>query len=144
MVRKLVICTVMATTLLFPAACGSGGTGTVTSSTAPAPAVVALSESANNSTVELNVGDSLIIELAGNPSTGYQWQETEGDPALLEQVGDPEFVADDPAAMGSPGRVTLRFRAVGSGRAHLQLAYQRPFEPGVPPEQSFGVEVTVR
>lgn len=142
MFRKLVICTVMAATLLFPAACGSGETGTVTSSAAPA--TVALSESANNSTVELNAGDSLIIDLAGNPSTGYQWQVTESDPALLEQMGDPEFVADDPAAMGSPGRVTLRFRAVGSGRAHLQLAYQRPFEPGVSPEQSFGVEVTVR
>lgn len=91
----------------------------------------------------MNTGDILVVELKGNPTTGYQWQQVGDDPAVLRQAGEPEFTPDS-SAVGSPGKVILRFEAMGPGQMLLKLAYQRSFEPQVPAQQTFEINVTVK
>ena len=102
-----------------------------------------LTEADNGRLIELNVGDTLEITLPGNPTTGFQWEVSAIDSAILRQVGEPEF---EPLsnAVGSGGNVTLRFEAVGTGQTVLKLVHHRPFEENVPPTQTFEVTVTVR
>lgn len=109
----------------------------------PAMSVKRLTEADTNSSIELRVGDKLELTLPGNPTTGFQWEVGAGDTAILQPSGEPEF---EPAssAIGSGGKVTLRFDAVGTGQMELKLVYQRPFEKDAPPEQTFEVTVTVK
>jgi inhibitor of cysteine peptidase len=104
---------------------------------------VAVGEKDANSTVSLRVGDALEVILQGNPTTGYQWERASGEDTILKQVGDPEFNPDS-SALGSGGKVTLRFEAGAAGQTVLRLIYHRSFEPDVPPLKTFEVTVTVK
>jgi inhibitor of cysteine peptidase len=104
---------------------------------------VAVGEKDANSTVSLRVGDTLEVVLEGNPTTGYQWERETADDSIVKQVGDPEFNPDT-SALGSGGKVTLRFEAVGAGQTVLRLIYHRVFEPDVPPLKTFEVTVMVK
>lgn len=114
------------------AACGS-----------PSPKTITVTEKDNKSTVDLNKGDTLKATLVGNPTTGYQWQRVPGDNKVIRQVGEPKFKSDS-SAIGSPGKVTLQFKAVKPGKVTLQLIYNRSFEPKEPPAKTFNIKVVVK
>lgn len=116
--------------LLVLAACSSGSE-------------VKLDESDDGNQVEISGGQTLVVSLEGNPTTGYTWQVHEVDEKVLRQVGDPQFEADSDA-IGAGGVQTLRFETVTSGSTPLKLVYARPWEQGVEPEKTFSVQVTVR
>lgn len=116
--------------LLALAACGSGSE-------------VKLEEGDDGSQVELAGGQTLVVRLEGNPTTGYTWETAEIDQKVLRQVGEPQFEADSDAA-GSAGVQTLRFETVTSGSTTLKLVYARPWEEGLPPQETFTVQVKVR
>jgi inhibitor of cysteine peptidase len=141
MLRKISLCAVLVMISVILASCGSSGTETTSDTNDTA--TVTVTEKDNNSSVDLSVGDILVVELKGNPSTGFQWQQIEPDAAIVRQMGEPEFKPDS-SALGSPGKVDLRFEAVGSGEMELQLAYQRPFEPQTPAANTFNINVTVK
>ncbi len=109
----------------------------------PAAATRRLTESDAGGSIALRVGDKLEVVLSGNPTTGYQWEIGAGDAAILRPSGEPLFVADS-SAVGSGGKFTFSFEAVGAGQTGLKLIYHRPFEKGVPPLQTFQVTVTVK
>jgi inhibitor of cysteine peptidase len=107
-----------------------------------APSSLKLTEADNGSTVELALGDTMEVVLDGNPTTGFTWESVAPDTAVLQQVGEPEFVAET-ELLGSGGKFTFRFQAVGSGQTVLQLIYHRPWETDVAPERTFEVTVIV-
>ncbi|MFN2271354.1 MAG: C1 family peptidase [Anaerolineae bacterium] len=93
--------------------------------------VVTLDEMDDGTPVDLRGDQTLVIDLEGNLSTGYQWQVAAADDAILKQVGQFEFRQYADVA-GSAGRQILRFRAVGEGQTDLALVYRRPWEDAAP------------
>jgi predicted secreted protein len=55
--------------------------------TACGTAAVKLDEEHNGGSVEVNSGDKITITLEGNPTTGYSWELSELDQAVVELVG---------------------------------------------------------
>lgn len=104
---------------------------------------ITLGEADAGRTVELSHGDTLVVALAGNITTGYNWEALPQDPALVQQVGEPQ-VTPDSTAVGAGGKIALTFRAVKSGRAGLTLVYRRAWEKDVPPLKTFSISVVVR
>jgi len=109
----------------------------------PTTKQVNLSEKDAGRTVQLPVGGTLEVVLAGNPTTGYLWEVAGGDTTVIQQAGEAQFKPDT-SALGSPGKVTLRFTGVAAGQTVLKLIYYRPFEKNVPPEKTFEVTVVVK
>jgi inhibitor of cysteine peptidase len=111
----------------------------------PAPGVTPkkLTEADTGSQVELRVGDSFEVMLAGNPTTGYQWEVSELDTSIVKQVGEAAY---EPAssATGAGGHFTYQFQAVNAGQTPLRLVYRRPFETDTPPVQTFDIQVVVK
>ncbi len=116
--------------LLFTAGCGRRA--------------ISLDSAASGRTVELTVGQRLVITLPANPSTGYTWEVREGAAPVLEPLGDPTFTSDNPNLVGSGGTLRLVFRAAQPGATTLVLVYHRPWETDVEPLDTFQVTVTVR
>lgn len=139
--RIIFLYAALAVAPLFLASCGATGTNTATVS--PGSNMVTVTGKDDNTTAELNRGDILTVELAANPTTGYQWRQAGGDPAILRQTGEPEFTPDT-SAIGSPGKVDLRFEAAGPGQMKLQLEYRRSFEPETPAAKTFTINVAVK
>ena len=85
-----------------------------------------VSQSQNGGTVALAKGETLAVELAGNPTTGYEWTIAQLDAAFLRLV-DSSYSADS-SAIGSGGAYTFRFEALQAGATTLGLVYRRPWE----------------
>ena len=96
--------------------------------------------------VELAAGQVLEVTLESNPTTGYSWEVSEVDEAVLAQVGEAEFQEapkEDEQMVGVGGTETFRFTS-SAGETTLTLVYHRPWEKDVEPLETFTVEVVVR
>ncbi len=101
---------------------------------------VTVDESQNGSTIEMSNGDTLELKLLGNPTTGFNWQTTEVDAAILTQDGDPKFEPET-ELIGSKGVVIIKYKAVGTGTTPLTLEY-KPVAGG-DVERTFSITVVV-
>jgi inhibitor of cysteine peptidase len=99
----------------------------------------------NNGQIAAKSGDTLILTLDSNPTTGYSWQVMEIDNAVLVQNGDPEYKqsAGSEGLVGAGGTETFHFNVVGTETTTLELGYMRPWE-SVPPIETFTIEVVVQ
>jgi len=99
--------------------------------------VDALTEENNGSSNTVSVGDTIVIALAGQPSTGYHWQPIQVPPQLKELVNF--VVPNDSGLIGGPETEVYVFQAQSSGSGPLALLYE--FQGQV--ANSFSVDVTV-
>ena len=104
---------------------------------------VTITEADAGKTITLNKGDTLIVQLDGNITTGFNWIPAAQDPVLFEQVGEPE-VTPQSDLVGAPGKIVQQFKAVASGQTTLHLDYKRSWETDVTPERTYEVIVVVK
>jgi inhibitor of cysteine peptidase len=98
----------------------------------------------NGREMQLKKGQTLVVTLEGNPTTGYSWEVAETlDEQVLRLTGEPEFKAES-EALGAGGVQTLRFEAVNAGQITLKLVYHRPWEKGVEPLETYSLQIMVR
>ena len=80
--------------------------------------------------VALTVGGRATIELAANPTTGYQWElATEPDTTIVSVVSD-EYTAAEAAdgMVGTGGIQKVVLQGVAAGTTTIELRYVRPWE----------------
>ncbi len=83
--------------------------------------------------VHMKVGDTLVVTLHGNASTGYQWKaEGMEEEAVLKQDGEPEIMAPKSDLAGAPGKTKFTFVAEEEGTEELGFWYMPPGEGGEP------------
>jgi inhibitor of cysteine peptidase len=90
--------------------------------------------------IRVPIGTVLDVALPGNPTTGFIWQRSPGDPGGIETVGAARFEPSG-SAMGQGGLVHVQFRVTKVGATVLWLVYRRPFEKDVPPAKTFSVTI---
>ncbi|MCF8142608.1 MAG: protease inhibitor I42 family protein [Deltaproteobacteria bacterium] len=115
----------------------------IVSFSASAPVSVKLAEKDLGRTVELGIGETLEVELRGNPTTGYVWDIASLDMKILKQIGETEFTPDR-KGRGVGGKVIMRFKAQGAGETLLKLIYHRRFEKERPPTKTFEATIIVK
>ncbi len=109
------------------------------------PAFRELDAGNNGETIEVKTGDTISLELEGNPSTGYLW--TFGAPldeSLIIQTGE-SIAKTDPSSkrVGAPVKQYKNFKAIAPGRTGIKLDYRRPWERGVKPVKTFEVLIVI-
>jgi predicted secreted protein len=101
-----------------------------------------IDETADGTIQTVDLGNVLIVELRGNPTTGYEWQRTDSlNHAVLEPLGY-AYIPDRPEIVGSGGLWRFRFKAVHTGSTPLGFEYRRSWEEE--PIESFSAIVIVR
>ena len=117
------------------AGCGGGEPAAQSS-----PATVKVAPTAPTGTsVDAKVGDTVVVSLDANATTGYEWQFTAGDTFTIESskyVPDPN--PDNLAGKGGTQVVTLKVTKAGT--SDLTGQYVRPWET---PSPSPAADVTV-
>ena len=114
---------------------------TPTTAAAAPSAGLTVTEADNGQTVQVAAGGTVVVELPGNPTTGYIWQVTANDESILLPTGY-EFTPDSDA-MGAGGMEQFKFNAMAPGTVELALANSRPWETDTPPAETFAVTVEV-
>ena len=105
------------------------------------PEPVTVGADQNGGSVEVQAGGKLFVDLPGNPTTGYIWQVTNVDDALLNPT-DYAFQPDSDLT-GAGGVEHFEFDAVAPGEVKLELAQSRPWETDAEPSATFSVTVTI-
>lgn len=105
------------------------------------PQQVVIDEDASGTTIRLHQRDTLVVELAGNGSTGYRWQVKDFvEPwEVLRQDGEPDY--DASGQIGGGGTYTFTFDVVGRGVNVLRMDYRQPGDEGLV-ARSFEATVT--
>lgn len=140
--RSGIALTVLILIVALVAIASTGCGSTAGASTGP----LKLSEADDGKAFTVEVGDTVEVVIAGNPTTGFEWMAAIGDKdsALIEQIGEAEYVPDatDADVVGAGGTYTLTFKTLAEGEALLRLVYARSWE-SVSPEKTFEVTLTV-
>ncbi len=97
--------------------------------------------SGNGRTIRAHVGDTLVVRLPGNPTTGYRWSVAR-IPKSLRLLGS-VYVPSPPRRIGQGGTFVFRFKTT-SGSGSLRLVYRRPWEESTPPLRTFVLAVRTR
>jgi len=106
------------------------------------PKQYSVTETDQGKTFRLQTGDSMVLVLDSNPSTGYSWVVKSVDNPVLKLDGEPVFKSDS-SRLGATGKTTITFTTVHTGSQTLTLLYQRPFEKDIDPLKTFIVNVVV-
>lgn len=96
----------------------------------------------NGRQINLYSGQTLVVSLEAQPSTGYTWEVIELDELILRQEGDPKFQPTS-SGIGAPGVQIFRFETVSAGETDLTMIYHQPWVEGVEPLETFSVHITV-
>ena len=86
-----------------------------------------------------NSGDTFVIELEGNPTTGYEWQ-LEFDPDMLELLD--QAITPASSNIGASAAQRFELRASHSGDATIRAVYKRRWQNKSIDQQTFDVKVT--
>ena len=102
-----------------------------------------LGDSDNGRTLTVAPATVITVMLEGNPTTGYSWESSISDPAVLKQTNAAEFKPLS-GAIGAGGTFTFQFQAQSAGKTDVTLLYRRSWETGVAPLKTYHVTVEVR
>jgi len=105
---------------------------------------VKLDASTNGGRIEVARGQTVVVSLESNPTTGYSWELSKLDQDVLRQVGDSTYQSSHPHRLGSGGLQTFHFEAGNAGTTTLVLIYRRPWEKSLDPADTYTVEIGVR
>ena len=98
----------------------------------------------SGSSIELRVGQELQVKLRYTAGTGYVWEASDNDGTVLQQIGTPRNIPDEPGVIGGTGTQVDTFKAAGTGTVELKMVYRRPWETDVAPAKTFQVSVSVK
>jgi inhibitor of cysteine peptidase len=131
----LALMTLLAAAAITGVACAaSADTGT--------PKIFNVNESGKQ--VTLSPGDSLVVTLDSNATTGFSWSVAGiSDEDVVDEVSN-EYQAPDSELMGAGGQEIWTFEARDEGSSTIEMQYSRPWETGVEPAETFNVTVVVK
>ena len=94
--------------------------------------------------IRMQSGDSLVISMCSNGTTGFQWEQPAyiSDASILKQTHH-KFIPSENNNMGAPGKVELVFNALKNGTSSVKLLYSRLWEGGEKGEWSLTIAVIV-
>jgi inhibitor of cysteine peptidase len=87
----------------------------------------AFSESDNGSSVTIPSGESFVVRLNENATTGYRWTLDPSVPQSLTLVSE-QHHAPAQGGIGAGGTAQFEFAVVAAGNARLALSYKRAWE----------------
>ena len=109
------------------------------------PEHLSLTESDSGRTFDLRVGDTLLVALRGNRTTGYGWypRHGAGDVQIIAEKGDRYEAGLSPSGTletGTGGTHYFAYRVIGPGVCGIALDYKRSWD-NQEPEKTFEVMI---
>ncbi|PLX13199.1 MAG: hypothetical protein C0598_04235 [Marinilabiliales bacterium] len=93
--------------------------------------------------ITLVKGQVLKITLPANASTGNIWRKTAYNDSIIYRYGKSNYMLADENAVGSPGTLTVRFKALNSGKTKLFMEYGSRFDEHEKALKEFSLDITV-
>ena len=98
-------------------------------------------------TISAAVGDTVIIELEANPTTGFSWDVKPAAKDAILVLKSKKFLTlsqlnpEIQPALGQGGVTTFTYQVANTGKAAISLSYRRPWEKEAKPAKVFNVTI---
>ena len=104
-----------------------------------------LTEKNNGDSLNLKINDTVEIKLESNPTTGYSWFLSDNVDETIVSVTSPEFMESkkDEDLVGAGGYEIFTVKAIAKGKIDIILYYERPWEEGVEPLETFEITISI-
>jgi predicted secreted protein len=83
---------------------------------------VRIGAESDNSTINLNTFDTLVISLSSNQTTGYSWQIVKIDTSMVKEIKR-NYQENQPAKPGSGGTDNIFLGLVSAGNTEIKMNY---------------------
>ena len=88
--------------------------------------------------ISARVGETFVVELEGNPTTGYQWELSEGDDKFRLVEKD---YAQPGSGIGAATRERFAIKAIEPGSTTLTFKHKRSWESEVLDTKTFRLHI---
>jgi inhibitor of cysteine peptidase len=105
---------------------------------------IKLTKNDNGKTVEAQVGESVLIELPENPTTGYVWTIDVKEGTGTAHLSNTGYTSANDLGIGSGGMRTFLVNVRSSGIAPIEMKLRRQWEPEGAAIDSFNVVIKAR
>ena len=107
---------------------------------------VTINEADSGNLIEMSVGQTLILNLGSNPTTGYDWSYAGHSNSIITEQGKPAYTANQigKGLVGGGGIVRWTFLAIKPGSESLKLEYKRPWEKDIEPVRTVFYHVKIK
>ncbi len=105
--------------------------------------MITLTQADRGKAVTLQPGQTLVMDLPENPTTGFRWAIARNDDATLA-LRDSNYAPAAGAGIGGGGRRTFTFVAQQPGSVNLQLKLWREWEGDSSVTERFEATIDVR
>jgi predicted secreted protein len=109
----------------------------------PKPKTIIVEPSLGIYSIDLNVGDTLLLSLKSNPSTAYAWRPMLHSDRILTQSGPPRFDPIGTQKFGTSQRETIAYRARKAGVTIIDITYERAWESTDAARHAYHLAITV-
>jgi len=89
--------------------------------------VVTLLHTDSSKSIEVQSGDTVVVRLDENPTTGFQWAIDKSNDAILT-LQDSDYAPAPDSRVGGGGQRVFTFKAQKAGAVDLQLKLWRQWE----------------
>lgn len=107
----------------------------------PEPATT-ITDADDQGSVAVQANTALLVELPGNPTTGYTWSIENYNNSVLS-LEDQNYVPSS-NRVGSGGTFRFRFKSLAPGSTTIKLIYSRPWETNTSPAKTFSCQIDVQ
>lgn len=88
--------------------------------------------------ISARVGETFVVELEGNPTTGYQWELSEGDDKF--RLVEKDYAQPGPG-IGAATRERFAIKAIEPGSTTLTFKHKRSWESEVLDTKTFRLHI---
>jgi predicted secreted protein len=100
------------------------------------PSTMNLDNKSNGKKIEANIGDTVVIRLKGNATTGYSWILQKYNEKLIKFI-DMQYETENSNLMGAGGAWVAKFKVIKAGSSKIIFDYKRPWETKKTPLQNY-------
>lgn len=104
--------------------------------------MMALNQDSNGQEYSVPAGQTFLLSLNSNPSTGFQWNPGSWDEKVVSLSSRNFETGGNKALAGQGGLESFVFKARNPGSTEINLTYARPWE-SVQPQQTYSLKVKV-
>jgi len=105
--------------------------------------IIELTRADSDKCFEVSTGDTIIVRLKENPTTGFCWNVEKGSEDIISLMSS-DFALNSSSGVGGGGQRVLVFEAKKSGSGRLRIKHWREWEGDESVKDHFNIAIAVR
>ena len=95
-------------------------------------------------TIEVNLGENVVIALDSNHTTGFSWQLAKPLDNNLLEFSETRYETGGTRLIGAGGKEIWVFKTLQKGKTEIELKYTQPWEKNKPPARQASFVVIIK